>query len=141
MKKRALHVMTIAGLAAVAFLIADLVLGYVAIGLLHLHQPYPDADELVGLGRTMFYSVPLVFLLTMAGLALAWRDTRHLRGAGSIRMGMACGGVDALIFTLEALPRPFGQVALALLLPVAIVVVAFWLVRWSGRRRRVATAR
>jgi hypothetical protein len=122
-----------AALAALVFLLADLCIGYVVIKVLHLHRPYPDGAELVVLTNALKTTVPLVFGLTLLGLLFVWSTAQQVLTRVMLRNSVLCGVANAVVFTLEDIPRQWGS-WLALLLPAVIVGLAVVLTNASVAR-------
>ena len=127
----------IAAATALIFLAADLGLGYVVINLLHMHRPSSDRMELVVLTNALTITVPLVFGLTLLGLTFVWSAARQVSTRQLILNAILSGAANAVLFTLEDLPRRWGA-SLFLLLPAAIVGLAVVLTNASAARAHQA---
>jgi hypothetical protein len=127
--------------SALTFLFGELSLGYLVVRVLRMHQPYPAAAEWTVLLVALNTTVPLVFGLTVLGLLLSWSALRTIARGQLLVNAASCGLVSAVLFTAEDLPRSWGG-WLALVLPVAVVVVVLLLMRrGTDRAARVSAAR
>jgi CHASE2 domain-containing sensor protein len=90
--------------------------------------------EWVVLETALGYTVPVVAGVTLLGMILSWSAARTLRGARLWVAASICGTANSLLYTVEDLPRGWGD-WIALVLPVATVMVAILVTRWSAAGR------
>jgi hypothetical protein len=97
----------------------------------------PGRSELAVLAISVGYTAPLIFGLTLLGLAMAWSDVFALPLRSVLVQSALSGLLLAVIFTLEELPRQ-SAMWLVLVLPIAVVGAAFGSTRMLAARARAA---
>jgi hypothetical protein len=137
MSQTALKLVCTAGLTTAAFVIFDLMLGGLVSNVLGWHVPLPGRSELAVLAISVGYTAPLIFGLTLLGLAMAWSDVFALPLRSVLVQSALSGLLLAVLFTLEELPRQ-SAMWLVLVLPIAVVAAAFGSTRVLAARARAA---
>jgi hypothetical protein len=114
-------------IATVAFLAFEVPLGYVTISYEFPSKPIIAQSEFNELLLGLTVAVPMMFLLSMLGISLAWSAFRKFSYRSLLLHGCIAGALIAVAATIEQIPRTFGE-WLAYLLPVLVVVVNYWLI-------------
>jgi hypothetical protein len=140
MNRTALKLVCTAGLTTLVFIVCELLLGYLVSSVLELHVPLPGRSELTVLAIGLMYTAPLIFGLTLLGLAMAWSDALAMPARSVLAQALLGGLLFAVLFTLEELPRQ-GALWLVLILPIAVIAAAFASTRLLAARARARLAR
>jgi hypothetical protein len=125
----------VAALTTLTFVIFDFIFAYAVIDVFRLHAPLPGRSELAMLAISLAYTAPLIFGLTLLGLAMAWSQVLLLPIRVMLVQTVLGGLLFAALFTLEELPR-HGALWLVLLLPLAVVFTAFASTRFLAGKAR-----
>jgi len=137
MSRTALKLVCTAALTTAIFVVFDLLLGGLVANVLGWHAPLPGRSELAVLAISLAYTAPLIFGLTLLGLAMAWSDVFVLPLRSVLVQSALSGLLLAVVFTLEELPRQ-SAMWLVLALPIAVVATAFGSTRMLAARARAA---
>ena len=137
MSRTALKLVCTAALTTAIFVVFDLLLGGLVANVLGWHAPLPSRSELAVLAISLAYTAPLIFGLTLLGLAMAWSDVFVLPLRSVLVQSALSGLLLAVVFTLEELPRQ-SAMWLVLALPIAVVATAFGSTRMLAARARAA---
>jgi hypothetical protein len=135
MSRTAVKLVCTAGLTTALFVVFDLLLGVLVTTVLEWHTPLPGRSELAVLAISVGYTAPLIFGLTLLGLAMAWSDVFALPLWSVLVQSALSGLLLAVLFTLEELPRQ-SAMWLVLVLPLAVVAAAFGSTRMLAARAR-----
>jgi hypothetical protein len=132
---RSISRLLVAGfVSTLVFLALEVPLGYATIHFQFGSRPAVARSEFNGLVLALTVAVPLVFILSMLGMALAWSTFKRLTYRSLLWRGCVSGAVVAVAATIEQIPRDFGE-WLAFLLPVLVVVANYWLVLFRSPRQ------
>jgi len=135
MLRTALRLFAFALVTSLIYGIASALLNYWAICVLNLHAPAPIWNEWAMYKAALGYFVPGVLLLGTLGLCMAWRDGSSASSKTLAAVAITSGLIIALLEALEALPRNHLE-WLAFLLPVAVVLVPFVLLKIGSARHQ-----
>jgi hypothetical protein len=117
-----------AGLVStVVFLVLEVALGYATINYEFASDPIAARSEFNELLLGLTVAVPMMFALSMLGMAMAWSAFRRFTYGPLLLHGCISGSLVAIAATIEQIPRNFGE-WLSYLLPVLVVVANYWLI-------------
>ncbi len=126
-------------LTSVAFGAASYFLGYTAIYWLNLYAPLSKHSEWTTHIAVLGVESAGVFALSGLALLMAWGTTKSTPSRSLIAVSLLSALAIAILEVIEDIPRSFAP-WLSLLLPVAVVVLVFALLKIMAVRRNGSRA-
>jgi hypothetical protein len=125
--------------STVAFLVLEVLLGYFSINYEFASKPIVARSEFNELLLGLTIAVPMMFALSILGMAMAWSAFKKFTYWSLLLHGCMVGALVAIAATIEQIPREFGE-WLAYLLPVVVVVANYWLILLRAPQQSSARA-